>query len=56
MVIERLPRQAGFLRGLLDRGAPKAVASEHAHGGIENAVLWLCLGRHLTNFTNAAEM
>ena len=26
------------------------------HGGIENAVLWLCLGRHLTNFTNAAEM
>ena len=55
-MIERLPRQAGFLRGLLDRGAPKAVAAEHAHGGIENAVLWLGLGRHLTNFTNAAEM
>ena len=49
-MIERLPRQAGFLRGLLDRGAPKAVASEHAHGGIENAVLWLCLGRHFDKF------
>ena len=56
MMVQRLPRQAGVLRRLLDRRAPKAVAAEHAHGGVENAVLWLCLGRHLSNFTNAAEM
>jgi hypothetical protein len=54
MMIERLPRQAGLFRGLLDRGASKAVAAEHAQGGIENAVLWLCMG-HRTFFTKNAE-
>ena len=38
MMIERLPRQAGGLRRLLDRRTPKAVAAEHQHRGVENAV------------------
>jgi hypothetical protein len=55
-VIKRLPSKAGLLCGLLDRGAAKAVAAENAHGGIENAVLRLGLGLHLTILTIYAEM
>ena len=37
MMVERLPRQAGGLRRLLDRRAPETLPAEHQHRGIENA-------------------
>src|SRR5206468_11316375 len=37
VMIERLPRQAGGFRRLLDRRAPETVPAEHQHRGIENA-------------------
>ncbi len=37
VMVERLPRQAGGLRRLLDRGAPETLPAEHQHRGIENA-------------------
>ena len=52
MMIERLPRQAGGLGRLLDRRTAKAVAAEHQHGGIEDAVA----GLHLTILTKYEEM
>ncbi|GCC43761.1 hypothetical protein chiPu_0027761 [Chiloscyllium punctatum] len=52
MMIERLPRQAGRLGDLLDRGAAKAVPAEHQHGGIEDAGL----RSHLTNLTNIGDL
>ena len=48
MVVERLPRQAGGLRRLLDRRPPETVPAEHQHRGIENAGR----GPHLTILTN----
>ena len=53
MMVERLPRQAGGLRGLLDRRAPETVPAEHQHRGIENAVL---RAAHLTILTKRNEM
>ncbi len=47
MMVQRLPRQAGGLRRLLDRRTPKSLPAEHQHGGIEDAVA----GLHLTNLT-----
>ena len=47
MMVQRLPRQAGSFRRLLDRRAPEALPAEHRHGGIEDAVARL----HLTILT-----
>src|SRR5688572_12816346 len=52
MVVERLPRQAGGLRGLLDRRAPETLPAEHQHRSVENSGAWA----HLTNFTKWNEM
>ncbi len=52
MMVERLPRQAGRLRRLLDRRAPETVPAEHQHRGIENAVARL----HLTILTKWKEV
>jgi len=38
MVVERLSRQARGIGRLLNRRPPKAMAAEHEHRGIENAV------------------
>src|SRR5229473_2239621 len=51
MVVERLSGQAGRLRGLLDRRAPKTMAAEHGHRGVENAGT----RPHLTIFTKEDE-
>ena len=37
VMVERLPRQAGGLRRLLDRRAPETLPAEHQHRSIENA-------------------
>src|SRR5689334_12048029 len=55
VMIERLPRHAGLLGGLLDRGAPKSVAAKYPHGGVENAMLGIFSGLHLSNLTYDAE-
>ena len=52
MMIQRLPRQPGRFRRLLDRGAPEPMPAEHVHRGVDNAVA----GRHLTNLTVSNEM
>src|SRR5882757_1128256 len=52
MMVQRLPRQSGRLRRLLDRGAPEPMPAEHGHGGIEDAVARL----HLSNLTKADKM
>jgi hypothetical protein len=52
MVIQRLPRQPGGLRRLLDRRAAESVPAEHLHGGIEDAVA----GPHLTILTKEEEV
>jgi hypothetical protein len=52
VVVERLPRQPGGFRGLLDRRAPEAVPAEHQHGSVKNAGA----RAHLTNFTKEKEM
>src|SRR5205085_4322176 len=52
MMIERLPRQAGGLRRLLDRRAPETLPAEHQHRSIENAGT----RAHLTILTKRKEM
>ena len=52
MMIERLPRQAGGHRRLLDRRAPETLPAEYQHRGIENAGA----GYHLTILTKSKEM
>ena len=52
MMVERLPRQAGGLRRLLDRRTPETLPAEHQHRGIENAGTWA----HLTILTKLEEM
>jgi hypothetical protein len=56
MMVQRLPRQPRLLGGLLDRRAAKAVAAEHAHGGVKDAVLRRLFRLHLSNLTNKNEM
>lgn len=56
VMIERLPRQPRLVRRLLDRRAAKAIAAEHAHGSVQNAVLGRLSGLHLSNLTNEAEL
>src|SRR6185312_2075028 len=46
----------GMLCRLLDRRAAKAMAAEHAHGGVEDAVLRGLFRLHLSNLTNGNEM
>ncbi len=48
VMVERLPRQAGGLRRLLDRRAPETLPAEHQHRSIENAGT----RAHLTILTN----
>ena len=58
-MIERLPREPGRFRHLLDRGATEAIATEHEERRIEDAVVRFCLRPltlHLTNLTNEDEM
>jgi hypothetical protein len=50
-MIDRLSRQAGGLGYLLDRRAAKAVAAEHAHGRVKNAIL----GRHCGEFDKSGQ-
>src|SRR3954454_2020890 len=52
MMVERLPRQAGGLCRLLDRGASEAVPAKYQHRGVENAGA----GAHLTILTKREEM
>ena len=52
MMVERLPRQAGGLRRLLDRRTPETLPAEHQHRGIENAGT----RAHLTILTKLEEM
>src|SRR3954463_9011576 len=52
MMVERLPRQAGGLCRLLDRGASEAVPAKYQHRGVENAGT----GAHLTILTKLEEM
>ena len=52
VMVERLPRQAGGLRRLLDRRAPETLPAEHQHRSIENAGT----RAHLTILTNWNEM
>jgi hypothetical protein len=52
MMVERLPRQAGGLRRLLDRRTPETVPAEHQHRGVENSGA----RAHLTILTKLDEM
>src|SRR5205823_6190473 len=52
MMVERLPRQPGGLRRLLDRRAPETLPAEYLHRGIENAGA----RAHLTILTKTGEV
>jgi hypothetical protein len=52
VMVERLPRQAGGLRRLLDRRAPETLPAEHQHRSIENAGA----RAHLTILTKLEEV
>ena len=52
VMIERLPRQAGGLGRLFDRGTAETVPAKHRHRGFQDAVA----RAHLTNFTLLVKM